>query len=239
MWDNPGHPLCHVPCRGTTDQKLEAISQHLQKKIIVYDENGKVLYSKGDNVKEPAIELIYHKPEGDRSGEWFSSKGGNETPYRLHDPNDQNLYNIIGNQTKCDPDKLMSTVTDNINKIPIDESTPCIENYSSGGNKSGFLSQADMNYVTHNALLLEKAKEKMNELNTNAILTKTDCRKELIVPVEELGITRTIYGQKWKKGRPIGQIKPVKSITIVLQHQDGKENDPDAPVHIQTLIPRL
>lgn len=236
-----GHPLKHAPFTDTTNQKLKAISQHLKKKIIVYDENGKVLYSEGNDFKEALIELDYHK-----SGEYFSSRDGNEPYYGLHDPNDKNLYNIVGNQTKYEYPNTLCSMINSLNQNLIHQNTYCIENHSTNyKNKigpTGFLSQADMNYVTHHALMSDSAKETMERLNNldfDQKLTLKDCREVLIIPVKDLGVSRKIYGQHWLDGHPIGKIKPAKRIVILLQHHDGRERDSNAPVHIHTIYPEL
>ncbi|XP_076279535.1 uncharacterized protein LOC143208734 [Lasioglossum baleicum] len=236
---NPGHPLHHVSARGT-DQTLEETSKELNRKIIMHDENGEVIYSKGpDDLTKTPIELEYDKSLVDPNDDNLFVRTSTTYNEIINDPNiiRRCFDPDVGWAPDCKPDELTSAVRNTVNNIPIN-GTACVENYSIGGSKTGFISQTDMNYVLHKALNSASAITYMNQLNTRPV-TQKNSRRVLNINLQSLGISRTIYGQEWTNGNPTGKIKPVVDVTILLQHHNGQENNATYPVHIQTMYPQL
>lgn len=109
-----------------------------------------------------------------------------------------------------------------------------VENYSRQNMKTGFLSRADQDYITHLALTTKKAQDAMNKLNAGKIsLTVT-------VDVKELRNLRNNLpkAREYLKGEPMIE-GDIKTVVMVLRHHEGQFENPDADVFVQTCYPTI
>ncbi|XP_049884016.1 uncharacterized protein LOC126379352 isoform X1 [Pectinophora gossypiella] len=237
---NPAHNDIHIPFKGQTIHKLNAVADETGRQIEIYDKKGNLAYIIGEAKEnsEP-IQLQYHKPKGDISAEWFSSVGGNEK-YYFHDPNDNTFYNIIGAQTGRNPTVLQTATLSRIERMTVPPGT-CIENETlSKGRKTGFINEGEQGRVLRHAMETPVVKQKLAELNKYkpGFNDSRQYKKQVVhISEKELNLTRPAYGGIWENGK-LQITWPVKDVVVVLQHYDKHQTNPDARVHIQTFYPK-
>lgn len=117
-----------------------------------------------------------------------------------------------------------------------------IHTYSHGKTKCGFQSPNDQDIIAHYALISEDARLKMQELNEN---TKGKDRKltaKVTISAETLKSNGTLSSLpkmvKYKNGKQISQPEDFDSVVMILRHHRNQQNNPDAPVFVQTLYPK-
>lgn len=115
--------------------------------------------------------------------------------------------------------------------------TLTIEKYSKNQPKTGFLSRADQNYVTHLALKTKAALDAMKELNDGLI------SKVIQIPAEDL---KNVVCSKndlplakwWRNGKEEKNSgKAIKAVLLVLRHHKEEFGNENADVFIQTCYP--
>lgn len=248
---NKGHPSHHIPYRRSTQHLLESTSEHLNMKIEVYNDKSELLYSVGENIKGTPVKLEHHKPEGDTSGEYFSSVGGTEA-YRLNDPrspksdDDMDFWKVVGKLTEQDAKTLKSEVTKKMDAQIIPAKTYCVEEASLDkgkrkGRKSGYISKDEAAFVTYYAMQTEAVKRSLDKLNQYEAGVKTSDEyvfAEITLSAEDLHMPRTAYGADWRNGK-IVHVWPITGpIEMKLQHYKHQENNRTADVQFQTNFPR-
>ncbi|XP_014481751.1 PREDICTED: uncharacterized protein LOC106748068 [Dinoponera quadriceps] len=116
-------------------------------------------------------------------------------------------------------------------------STDNVENYSlsTGSAKTGFLSRADQNLVTHSVLRSDNAYSAMQRLNggsTNEV-------------VEVWPSMLRYNGRNWPRARwyargyPSGPEQDIRQVLMVLRHHDADYRNQDADVFIHTCYPKV
>jgi len=111
-----------------------------------------------------------------------------------------------------------------------------IEQYSTTGFKSGFLSRADQDYVTHLALKTIIAENAMKRLNTG--------KKQslIIIPADEL--RQTCYDlpkvKLWYEGKEVASSEvDITTVKLLLRHHRSKFRKSEADVFVHTCFPLL
>lgn len=108
-----------------------------------------------------------------------------------------------------------------------------IAEFSQSSRKTGFQSRDDQDYVTHLALRTKKAQKTMNELN----LGLTD--KAVYITSETLRNSRNLPQiVEYQNGKLVKTGK-MSAVVLVLRHQMGQFDNPDADVFIQTCFPKM
>ncbi|BES95005.1 URB1 Hypothetical protein biogenesis 1 homolog (S. cerevisiae) [Nesidiocoris tenuis] len=105
---------------------------------------------------------------------------------------------------------------------PIDS----IEQYSKTGPKSGFFTRPDQDLVVHEILRSSNGNTAMSRLNSGST------QEAITHGISEL----RIKAGDWRNGQFNYEFEPAIA-TLVLQHQQGMMNDPEADVHILTCYP--
>jgi len=110
-----------------------------------------------------------------------------------------------------------------------------VERYSRNEEKSGFLSRADQDYVTHLALKTPIAAESMDLLNNGRIDNTIE------IPVEELRQECCDLPKVnvWYNERVIARDVDFTNVVLKLKHHVHKIMINDADVFIQTCFPRV
>lgn len=246
----PAHPTYE----RTTRTHFEATAHVLGSNIEVYDTKGKRLYTAGNNKMESGeepVKFVYRPPQGGKPGEYVSlpTVGKEEQrffePPMANSPNEMDGYwKTFGNMTKRDPDTLKSSVTERMDaKMP---KVYCVEDASLGddkreGTKTGYVSLSEASYVTYYAMqhpVVKAAIAKLNEYEKGVKDSDEYIYSEITLSAADLNMPRTAYGAEWRNGEICHVWPATGPIEIKVQHYKGKENDRNAPVHIQTHFPR-
>lgn len=112
-------------------------------------------------------------------------------------------------------------------------SPPNVEIYSINEMKSAFLSRTDQDYVTHLALITQKAQNAMAELNKGVMSIS------ITVHPEDMNSRNLPKARNYVAGNPLGEAKNITGVTLVLRHHEGQYRNPDADVFVQTCFPRI
>ena len=108
--------------------------------------------------------------------------------------------------------------------------TESVENYSTTGFKSAFLSRNDQDAVAHMALRTSDAQRAMETLNAgNATYAVHLSPGQLSGPLPQ--------GIAFNQGHQTIGPSPIRKLVLVLRHHAGQQNNPDADVHLFTFYP--
>lgn len=108
-----------------------------------------------------------------------------------------------------------------------------VENYSRGGWKTGFLSRNDQDFVGNLAFNTRDAQRAMERLNDGS------SDEAVHLSIRDLGKDDLPKASDFRYGRADGSPRNISSLTIVLRHHMGSQNDRMADVFIHTFYPRL
>lgn len=110
-----------------------------------------------------------------------------------------------------------------------------VENYSRlfPDGTTGFLSRNDQNYVAHHTLNHQACQEGIALLNkgkytVSITLAASDFPPNVVLPKIK----------QFRNGRPIGELRNIERVVVVLKNYPGKRGDRNSDVFIYTLFPR-